>query len=591
MHSSDYVALTHMRSDRNRSNHFYLQILPRKGRHAYRRLYECLKNERIHMGHRDLVSILDTALYAQSDTDEHDGDCQPKSSRKRSTSLVRKISEWKIIQEMKQGIRISLQLRSSSHMSTSVSEGAINMNSSQLQFTDDQRVASAMTLSSVQFSQSDLPPSLTSPSSVIESSSTQITLLSSVEGQSQPYPNVAKSTKSHHTSMTAEHEDILKRTVEKKMHIFIEQTHFDTLLPHLLMKKLVCPEEHKMLEKYSSWKEKGIHFYASILPRKGRHAKPYRQLYKCLKRETTHLGHRDLVEMLDRALEEQYSPQDSYDNIPTSTSCNPLLTKDDGSNDPLTSERFHGLCEYGSSSTNDADSHDHFKVPQVDNYSCIDSCLPNNSENKTLQNVTHQVPFLHYHVLECDHRGIEYIINDHDITLRIPEGAVPVGKSIKFEIGVIMYGPFGFPESTRPISPIVWLCIREEIELKKPFQLILPHFLIGLKKERLKYHRVSFAKASHSSYDATEKYKFNECASEVLFASTKDKSYGVLNSTHCCFYCLTSSNTPELARDAGYCLAQIETILSSQPQRSEIYFVAFFFLATCMKVVAIYYSK
>lgn len=88
-------------------------------------------------------------------------------------------------------------------------------------------------------------------------------------------------------------------------------------------------------------------------------------------------------------------------------------------------------------------------------------------------------------MLICDHCGTEYIIDDHDITLRIPEGAVPVGESIKFEIGVVLYDPFIFPENTRPISPIVWLCIQEDIELKKvkPIQLILPHFLIGWKKK------------------------------------------------------------------------------------------------------------
>ena len=295
--------------------------------------------------------------------------------------------------------------------------------------------------------------------------------------------------------------------------------------------------------------------------------------------------HKNLVKIPDYALEKRWSPPSSHDGIPLS-GIPLLLSKDVVNSDPFsdTSEGIHGLsCEHDPSSTSNTNRIDH-----------VDSHLTDKgreSMNESLLHITHQVLFLHYHVLECDHGGIEYVINDHDITLRISEGAIPVGESIKFEIGVVMYGPFIFPESTRPISPIVWLCIREEIELKKPFQLILPHFLIGLKKERLKYHRICFAKASHSSYDATEKYKFNECASEVLFASTEDKSYGILNSTHCCFYCLTSSNTPELARDAGYCLAQIETILSSQPQRSEIYFVAFFFLATCMKVIAIYCSK
>ena len=51
------------------------------------------------------------------------------------------------------------------------------------------------------------------------------------------------------------------------------------------------------------------------------------------------------------------------------------------------------------------------------------------------------------------------------------------------------------------LSPILWLCLLEEdTELKKPFQVVLPHYLIGLSRERIKYHQVTFAKAHHSDY-------------------------------------------------------------------------------------------
>lgn len=66
LNSNDYETLTSMQSDKDRGNHLYMQILPRKGRRAYRRLYKCLKNEREHIGHRDLVKILDRALRDRS---------------------------------------------------------------------------------------------------------------------------------------------------------------------------------------------------------------------------------------------------------------------------------------------------------------------------------------------------------------------------------------------------------------------------------------------------------------------------------------------------------------------------------------------
>lgn len=198
-----------------------------------------------------------------------------------------------------------------------------------------------------------------------------------------------------------------------------------------------------------------------------------------------------------------------------------------------------------------------------------------------------QVPFLHHQVLECDYDGMKHTIEEHDITLRIPEGAVTKGEKFHVEIGVAMYGPFAFSDNTRPISPILWVCFFKEdsIALEQEFQIILPHFLIELTTERLCYHQVGFAKANHKQkHIYTSKtnqtvYRFKPCESQTLFASKGGKSYGVLLSDHCCFYCLKAQQSPELARDAGYCLARVESWLLS-----EICFITSFFLKSCIKV-------
>ena len=200
---------------------------------------------------------------------------------------------------------------------------------------------------------------------------------------------------------------------------------------------------------------------------------------------------------------------------------------------------------------------------------------------------TARVPFLDHQILEIDCAGREYTNVDHDITLRIPEGAVAEGEKIHFEVGVAMYGPFTFPENTQPISPILWLCILEEdIELKKPFQVVLPHYLIGLSKERIQYHHVRFSKANHCNYtfvDNQMTYRFEPYSdAKPHLATSGYRNYGVLISKHCCFYCIEAKETPELAMDAGYCLIQIESSLSLQ--RNEIFFVGIYFLDTCLKV-------
>lgn len=196
-----------------------------------------------------------------------------------------------------------------------------------------------------------------------------------------------------------------------------------------------------------------------------------------------------------------------------------------------------------------------------------------------------QVPFLHHKVLGCDSSGLEYPIKDHDITLRIPAGAVPAGKKIHFEIAVAMFGPFKFPEDTQPISPILWLCILEDCKLGKPFQVIVPHFLTGLTKEGVEKHGIAFTKANHLKHTeegGQMKYTFQPCDENPYLATYGGRSFGILSTHHCCFYCLQANQTSDLAMDAGYCLTRIEAFVSQQ--RSEVHFAAVYCLPTCLRV-------
>ena len=200
------------------------------------------------------------------------------------------------------------------------------------------------------------------------------------------------------------------------------------------------------------------------------------------------------------------------------------------------------------------------------------------------------VPFLDHHLLECDSTGREWTNVDHDITVRIPEGAVAEGEKIHFEVGVAMYGPFTFPDNTQPISPILWLCLLEEnVDLKKPFQVVLPHYLTGLTIESIQNHNICFAKASHQIKSSVHEdgqihYIFHksETDSKPPLALSGGKSFGVLESKHCCFYCLLAKQSHELATEAGYCLVRMESLLS--PKRNEISFAVVYFLNTCIKV-------
>ena len=198
-----------------------------------------------------------------------------------------------------------------------------------------------------------------------------------------------------------------------------------------------------------------------------------------------------------------------------------------------------------------------------------------------------KIPFLYHQLLECDFSGQELHIKDHDITLRIPEGAVTGGKKIYLEVGITMYGPFYFPENTQPISPILWLCsLNGDFAVNKPIQIKLPHIFTGLCTEKLQDHGVGFMKAHHLDkiiQHGQIHYKFqkSEDSREFISSDIECKSFGVLATKHCCFYCIKADKSPMMARDATYCLVRIE---NSSPPDYEIHFATTYFLETCLQV-------
>ncbi|MCG8625377.1 MAG: hypothetical protein MJE68_25695, partial [Proteobacteria bacterium] len=97
--------------------------------------------------------------------------------------------------------------------------------------------------------------------------------------------------------------------------------------------------------------------------------------------------------------------------------------------------------------------------------------------------------------------GREYTNVDHDITLRIPKGAIAEEEKVHFEIAVAMYGPLNFQEGTKLISPILWLCLLEEgATLRKPVEVVLPHCLSG----DIDQYGICFLKANHSDYEMND---------------------------------------------------------------------------------------
>ena len=212
------------------------------------------------------------------------------------------------------------------------------------------------------------------------------------------------------------------------------------------------------------------------------------------------------------------------------------------------------------------------------------------------ENIAH-VPFLEpVAVLKCDYRGCVHKNVDHDVILRIPEGAIPRGECIHLEVAVALYGPFEFCENQRPISPILWICPQEDIAFLKPIEIILPHIVTKLTCEGIEHFGIKFTKASHEDYIVdgygNKKYKFQSiCEAKLEFTLDVNRSFGILRTNHCCFFCISAIQdhelTHELALTKGYCLTCVEGTIIPNPSisvKNVIYFCTSFLLKSCLKV-------
>ena len=204
----------------------------------------------------------------------------------------------------------------------------------------------------------------------------------------------------------------------------------------------------------------------------------------------------------------------------------------------------------------------------------------------TAEKIDH-IPILNYQRLGCDCNELDYIIADHDITLRIPEGAVAEGEKVHFEVGVVMYGPFIFPENTQPISPILWLhLLEEDVKLNKHFELILPHCYNGSVTPP---DQISFAIADHRSLkditsDKDGKPHYLLKLWEMGTTFYIDQMYGAIQTdlrNH--IFCIVKhTEYGNRCQDISFSLARVDLPPSSIVQ--EFHFYGLFNLATHRKV-------
>ena len=202
--------------------------------------------------------------------------------------------------------------------------------------------------------------------------------------------------------------------------------------------------------------------------------------------------------------------------------------------------------------------------------------------------------------VQFDSFGLEHKVSGYDITVRIPESAIPKGQTVYLKVGAALNGPFKSSSGKRPISPILWLCPEGEFTLSKPIEIVLPHILTNVTTEDVRKFGIQVAKTNHENFsippDNQIHYMFKPFeVNEMKFESNTTGNYVVMKVTHCCFLCLEAYRpeqmTPEvaqaMAKKKGYCMHCIECLQSPYPcwpPKEVIIFCVSFFMEKCIEV-------
>lgn len=188
--------------------------------------------------------------------------------------------------------------------------------------------------------------------------------------------------------------------------------------------------------------------------------------------------------------------------------------------------------------------------------------------------------------MECDCKGQIYDINEHNITVDIPQDAITEGKIIKLEIGVAINGPFKFPENTRPISPI--LCLEffgesTESGVQKPLLITLPHCISGLTREIFELLQVKVVKCDQELGKVEEEFTQWQQVS-LNFSRGEQLANGILEIK--CYrsgiFCILM--TGNSANYLKHCLAQVN--IPPSPPIHEFHFYGLLDLASHKRVRA-----
>ena len=185
---------------------------------------------------------------------------------------------------------------------------------------------------------------------------------------------------------------------------------------------------------------------------------------------------------------------------------------------------------------------------------------------------------------QCTDDSRCYYDEHNDFGLKIPAEAIPEGESITIDIGVALYGPFQYPEGLRPVSPVFWVCVRDQKDFQflKPVKVTIPHCLNLESHDDIGSLGLTSLRGNHEM-SPDKMYQFQQVEGHVLFEPLK--KHGMVETTHFCSLCISCNETPNFFEKAKFCLYSVIPRVISPSEPLLAFFVITFLLEKCLATV------
>ena len=183
------------------------------------------------------------------------------------------------------------------------------------------------------------------------------------------------------------------------------------------------------------------------------------------------------------------------------------------------------------------------------------------------------------YTIQLDENGCTHTNDCYGFSITFPPGSLLSNQTVTLTIGVMIHGPFLFPDNVVPISPILWVCGNCcDLKLLKNATIVLQHCL-DIEKSDDRGIQILFMKAHVNQHCIVSGNKRRYIFQSMGNASVLEDHNAESLTSHFCSFCLATKMSDTLKEQTQYCIT-----LFADKANSKCVFAVTYLLKACIQV-------